>query len=97
LELARRLVETLEDQLKAETIKGPNDTPVADNMARMRAVEAGIALLGMEPARKTEGKETTVLVQVNEARWLADPAPQPHPVEAAASQVRVLPAETEDV
>jgi len=72
LELARKVVAAIEDGLTAETIRGPQSLTVADNMARMRAAELGVEVLGLVTTRETKS-EGGVVINITEARFLSHP------------------------
>jgi hypothetical protein len=72
IELTRRLIESIERGLEAETVKGPQSVTVADNMARMRAAELLAQLLnvGTAASRRESSASSSVIINVTEPEWM---------------------------
>ena len=83
IELAKRVLETIERGLEAVTVKGPRSVRVPDNMARMRAVELGIEILGLRAARRQRTGPAAVVVAFGDA-----PSKVPRISRASASRTR---------
>jgi hypothetical protein len=94
IELTKKLIESIERGLEAETVKGPQSVTVADNMARMRAAEllAQILNVGTAASRRESTASPSVVFHIREAEWLRSPPPPSKP-EAAVIDV---PAVRED-
>jgi hypothetical protein len=67
IELAKRVLETLERGLEAITVKGPRSLRVPDNMARMRAVELGVEILGLRASRRQSSGPAAVVIALADA------------------------------
>ena len=95
LQLARKSISTLEKALDAETVKGPNDTVVADHMARIRAAEGLTEVLGLRGRRAAGDNKGGVIVNVQVNDRAASWHPPGTPAEGPVVQVRVVPVEDE--
>jgi hypothetical protein len=76
IELTKRLIESIERGLEAETVKGPQSVTVPDNMARMRAAELLAQLLnvGTAASRRESNTATSVVINITEPEWLRNPS-----------------------
>jgi hypothetical protein len=72
IELTKRLIESLERGLEAQTVKGPQSVTVPDNMARMRAAEllAQVLNVGTAASRRESSGPPSVIINVTEPEWM---------------------------
>jgi hypothetical protein len=98
IELTKRLIESIEQGLEAETVKGPQSVIVADNMARMRAAELLAQLLnvGTAASRRESKEPPSVVINITEPEWMRKPTPPPTTPGAVVLDVPVVNEDSSD-
>jgi hypothetical protein len=95
--LTKRLIESIERGLEAQTVKGPQSVTVPDNMARMRAAEllAQVLNVGTAASRRESKEPPSVVINITEPEWMR-PTPQPAVPGAVVVDVPVVNEDSSD-